>query len=235
MAVGSGKNLTKKQLEGLVGELQREVEALTNARSEAETNLETAHETIRGQIEALNTARAEVAAAEEAANAARAQAAAAEDARAALQAQVNAATGGGDQVAGNPAVVMPLIERPTGSGWSIREAMQVDHVDYAEIQRTIRSLVICSQLDWTDDFRRQDADKLATMFRAARKAHPVLHRYINNWATAAIARQYMQNKRKHAYKQGYIKKRPNAMDGNNKRQHDDDDAMGGAGAGGTGA
>ena len=41
----------------------------------------------------------------------------------------------------------------------------------------------------------------------ARTAHPVLNRYANNWATAAIACQYMQNKRKYSYKQGYISKR----------------------------
>ncbi|KAJ2985602.1 hypothetical protein NUW54_g10099 [Trametes sanguinea] len=115
--------------------------------------------------------------------------------------------------------------------------MNVSHEDYAEIQRTIRSLVIRSQLDWTDDFRRQDADKMANLFRAARKAHPVLRRYVNNWATAAIARQYMQNKRKHAYKQGYIKKRPNGMDGDGprRRREDEDDAMGGAGTSGLNA
>ncbi|CDO70456.1 hypothetical protein BN946_scf184496.g6 [Trametes cinnabarina] len=224
--VGSGKNLTKKQLEALFEELQREIGALTNvtarglsctlnpaAQTEAETSLETAHETIRGQVEALNNARAEVAAAEEGANAARAQAAAAEEVRDALQVQLNQveAAAGGDQAGAAANPIIPLIDRPTGSGWSIREAMEVNRADYAEIQRTIRSLVIRSQLDWTDDFRRQDADKLANMFRA-----------------------YMQNKRKHAYKQGYIKKRPSAMDGDNQRRDDDDDAMGGAGAGSMG-
>ncbi|KAI0826956.1 hypothetical protein BC628DRAFT_1418998 [Trametes gibbosa] len=113
--------------------------------------------------------------------------------------------------------------------------MEVDHADYAEIQCTIRSLVIRSQLDWTDDFRRQDTDKLATMFRAARKAHPILRRFVNNWATAAIARQYMQNKRKHAYKQGYIKKRSNATDWTHQRREDEDDSMGGAAGLGLGA
>lgn len=51
---------------------------------------------------------------------------------------------------------------------------------------------------------------------------------MNNWATAAIARQYMQNKRKHAYKQGYIKKRPAPGDQRDgPRRDDDNDEMGG--------
>ena len=71
----------------------------------------------------------------------------------------------------------------------------------------------------------------------ARKAHPVLRRYVNNWATAAIARQYMQNKRKHAYKNGYIKKRTNPADGDDAaggrrdgRRDDDDNNSSGAAA-----
>ncbi len=41
-------------------------------------------------------------------------------------------------------------------------------------QRTIRSLVVRAQLDWTEDFRRQDSERLATLFRAARTYPPVL-------------------------------------------------------------
>ncbi len=67
----------------------------------------------------------------------------------------------------------------------------------------------------------------------ARTAHPVLRRYTNNWATAAIARQYMSNKRKHAYKQGYINKRGGTdkenLPGGGRRRRDDEGSAGGAG------
>ncbi|PIL23639.1 hypothetical protein GSI_14952 [Ganoderma sinense ZZ0214-1] len=149
----------------------------------------------------LSTAQAALAAAE-------AQIATAEAAHDLLQQQLDEAAaaaqaplGPGDQLNG------PQIPRPTGPSWSIRELMQVTPSEYAEIQRTVRSLVIRASLDWTDNFRCQDPDKLATLFRAACAAHPILQCYTNNWATAAIAHQYMQNKRKHAYKQGYISKR----------------------------
>ncbi|KAJ8468537.1 hypothetical protein ONZ51_g9570 [Trametes cubensis] len=218
------KNLTKKQLETLVSDLQKEVESLTlgTARTQVETELEavrqteleavrqTANEHVQALVsaqaqiaaaeQATIVARTQVAIAEEAAEVAQAQAAAAEAARAVLQQQLNAAaTAPAAAGTGDGLEDLPEIARPAGSGWSIRESMDMNRADYAEVQRTIRGLVIRAQLDWTEDFRRQDADKLATLFRAARKAHPVLRRYINNWATAAIAKQYMQNKRKHAY------------------------------------
>ena len=124
-------------------------------------------------------------------------------------------------------------------GRSMRRSRYVPHCTHALPsphsfhlgKRTIRSLVIRAVLDWTDDFRHQDVDKMAMLFRAvrilacssmpsysmappylsvllqARTAHPILNQYANNWATAAIACQYMQNKRKYSYKQGYISKR----------------------------
>ncbi|OJT08401.1 hypothetical protein TRAPUB_689 [Trametes pubescens] len=222
-------NLTKKQLEALVDDLRKDIETLYIAQTQLDEDLEAANGTILEQREALT-------AAEEAIAAARTHVLTVEAERDQVQVQLHQAQqnlAAAPPAAEAPAVNagLPDIPRPNGNGWSIREAMDLDRVDYAEIQRTVRSLVIRSQLDWTDDFRRQDADKLATMFRAARKSHPVLRRYINNWATAAIARQYMQNKRKHAYKQGYIKKKPNAADQSNQRRPDEDDSMGGAAAG----
>ncbi|KAH9910605.1 uncharacterized protein BXZ73DRAFT_83401 [Epithele typhae] len=123
-------------------------------------------------------------------------------ATAAANTAANANQGGGNV----PGPVVNIIPTPH-SPVSIRHAMGVTQNLYANIQHTIRTLTICSQLDWTDDFRRQDPECLAMLFRAARTAHPELRRYENNWAMAAIARQYMQNKCKHAYRQGYISKK----------------------------
>ncbi|KAM5530026.1 hypothetical protein V8D89_016308 [Ganoderma adspersum] len=172
---------TKKDLENLIQDLHEEVKLLTEDRTWITDELSAAQD-------ALTAAQAQVIAAQEAT-------AAAEAARDLLQQQLDDTA---DAAAQAPLDQLnaPQIPQPTGSGWSIQESMQC----------TIRTLVICATLDWTDDFCRQDPDKLATLFRAAHAAHPILARYISNWATAAIARQYMQNKRKHAYKQGYISK-----------------------------
>ena len=38
----------------------------------------------------------------------------------------------------------------------------------------------------------------------ARKEHPVLRRYVGDWATAVITKTYMQNRRKYARRNGYM-------------------------------
>lgn len=47
-------------------------------------------------------------------------------------------------------------------------ALALYYLCHNSFQRTIRSLVIRAVLDWTDDFRHQDAEKMATLFRAVR-------------------------------------------------------------------
>ncbi len=87
---------------------------------------------IRGELDAM---RAQLATAEEAAVNARAEAEAATQLQAQLQAQLDAAAA---QPEGPPAqdgaANLPAIPRPAGTGWSIREAMELDHGDYSEIQ-----------------------------------------------------------------------------------------------------
>ncbi|KAM5536909.1 hypothetical protein V8D89_009456 [Ganoderma adspersum] len=182
---------TKKDLENLIQDPREEVKLLTKDRTRITDELSAAQDV-------LTATQAQVIAAQEAT-------AAAEAARDLLQQQLDDAAAAAAQAPPDQ-LNAPQILRPIGSGWSIQESMQVTPVEYAEIQHTVRTLVIRATLDWTDDFRRQDPDKLATLFHAARAAHPILARYVSNWATAAIAHQYMQNKRKHAYKQGYISK-----------------------------
>ena len=90
-----------------------------------------------------------------------------------------------------------------------------------------------SGLDWKRDFRRQDPEKLALMFRAVSASvsqhrydaltfhclssslrllqaagdFPVLKNYANQWATGVIARQYMQHIRRQARDRGIIARR----------------------------
>ncbi|KAI8998958.1 hypothetical protein BD414DRAFT_533757 [Trametes punicea] len=102
-----------------------------------------------------------------------------------------------------------MIPRPKpqkGRHIRIRQGMRIDLSDYKAIQRTIRKLVVKVSLDWTKDFRLQDAEKLAMLYSLARQAYPVLGRYEDNWATAELAKQYMQNARSHARSEGYLEK-----------------------------
>lgn len=138
----------------------------------------------QGQVEA---AQAQAVAAEQAAARAQAEADAAQQLQVQLQADLQAAVavqGAGAAAMQDDAINLPDIPRPPGTGWSIREAMELGRSDYTEIQvslndihagiltynqcdqRTIRTLVVRAQLDWTDDFRRQDPERLATFFRA---------------------------------------------------------------------
>lgn len=151
----------------------------------------------------LETAQQALVTAQTEAATAQAAAAAAQAAHDVLQQQLQNApqpqaqlAGGGAGAAGN--VNLPQIDRPEGTRWSIREAMQLSRAEYAEIQvshlspnvvpnnghltrvllhwqRTIRNLVIRAQLDWTEDFRRQDPDKMAILFRAVRTNLGRLH------------------------------------------------------------
>ncbi|KAI0645016.1 hypothetical protein C8Q79DRAFT_969142 [Trametes meyenii] len=42
------------------------------------------------------------------------------------------------------------------------------------------------------------------LFKQAADDHPILKRFQNSWLTAELAKQYLQNKRRHAVKRGYI-------------------------------
>ncbi|KAI0707241.1 hypothetical protein C8Q76DRAFT_799066 [Earliella scabrosa] len=177
---------TKAQLAALVDELTAQIAA---ANIDRETNAITLAEiqaTLQQQTTALHAAQARAEAAEA-------------DAAAANAAATTAAA-----AAPAPPVDEPIVPKPAGSRFNIRNAMGVSYNEYCAIRATIHILVKASQLKWKEDFRRQDPQDLALFFRAARKEHPILKKYANNWAAAAIARTYMQNMRKHARKQGYI-------------------------------
>ncbi|KAI0691670.1 hypothetical protein C8Q76DRAFT_698462 [Earliella scabrosa] len=179
---------TKAQLAATIDELTAQIATANLDREANSATLAGIQATLEQQTAALNAAQARAEAAE--AQAAAAQAAAAQAAAA------NAAIAPQEE----PAVV----PKPAGSRFNIRNAMDVTYNEYCAIRATIHILVKASQLKWKEDFRRQDPHDLALFFRAARKEHPILKKYARDWATAAIARTYMQNMRKHARKRGYI-------------------------------
>ncbi len=108
---------------------EHDIPEIHTARDTAEGELVTAHQ-------ALTTAQAEAATAQQ-------TAAAAQAAQAALQQQLQNAPQiqgqpgvGGVAVAGNAvgAANLPMIDRPTGTRWSIQEAMQLTRAEYTEVQ-----------------------------------------------------------------------------------------------------
>ncbi|KAF9237354.1 hypothetical protein BU15DRAFT_76070 [Melanogaster broomeanus] len=68
-------------------------------------------------------------------------------------------------------------------------------------------------LDYNLKLAQQPVAALGKLFRLARKRHPVLERFQNDWATAQLVRQFLQNKRKQENK-----KRKEAGNPNDHRQ-----------------
>ncbi|PIL33986.1 hypothetical protein GSI_03694 [Ganoderma sinense ZZ0214-1] len=110
--------LTKKDLEEIVMGLRADVSDLTTRYMQA--------------TEELNTSQEALAEAHTALTAAQDTTAAAEAARADLQQQLDNAAAAPQGVL-EEQVNVPLIPHPSGSGWSIRESMQVTKPEYAEI------------------------------------------------------------------------------------------------------
>ncbi|KAI0714183.1 hypothetical protein C8T65DRAFT_738856 [Cerioporus squamosus] len=102
------------------------------------------------------------------------------------------------------AQALPTIPKPAGVLRNLEELSGLSHADYKAVQRTVRNLVVRADLDVTQDFRRQCPESLAKLYKAAREEHPILRRFQNNWMTAELAKQFLQNRRKHAVRQGYI-------------------------------
>ncbi|KAM5537726.1 hypothetical protein V8D89_008613 [Ganoderma adspersum] len=151
-------------------------------------------ETLTQQAQQLDDAQARALAAE-------AEVQAATIAAAQVQAQAEAAAAAAPP---GPPGELEAIPKPSAQRYNIREAMNLDDQEYLTIRATIHDLVKSAQLKWRDEFRHQDPAKLGHLFKAARKEHPVLRRYVGDWATAVIAKTYMQNMRKYARRRGYM-------------------------------
>ncbi|KAI0758441.1 hypothetical protein BC629DRAFT_1598034 [Irpex lacteus] len=152
------------------------------------------------QATAENALRAERDAARADADAARADA---DAARADAQAAVAAAAAN----AGDNHAAPGMIPKPRGK-FSLRQAMGLGDpekkIQYRAIQRTIHELVILASINWKLDYRKQDPIKLGNLFQAANEDHPILATFENNWATAELIKQFLQNRRKYAYSLGIL-------------------------------
>ncbi|THU81295.1 hypothetical protein K435DRAFT_873507 [Dendrothele bispora CBS 962.96] len=82
---------------------------------------------------------------------------------------------------------------------------------YNSILRSVRDAVSESRIAWQKAWSEISASEKAILFtvltvhiRQLRERHPILARFENDWATEAMVRQYMKNKRKTHYAQGSL-------------------------------
>ncbi|KAG1898840.1 uncharacterized protein F5891DRAFT_1190322 [Suillus fuscotomentosus] len=67
---------------------------------------------------------------------------------------------------------------------------------YISIQGDVHLLCAQVGLDFRTKYVHQPAEVLSKIFKLARREHPYLKQFQNDWATAEITKQYLQNKRK---------------------------------------
>ncbi|KAF7975568.1 hypothetical protein HWV62_9265 [Athelia sp. TMB] len=109
-----------------------------------------------------------------------------------------------------------LMEKPKGSGWNIQIAMGLrgkgtNRDKYKAIQlpvfdskRAIRDLALNAGIEWEVSWRDVPSSKKAMLYDVCRERHPYLARFKNDWATEAIVKQYLGNKRQRAYDMGWL-------------------------------
>ncbi|KAJ3001435.1 hypothetical protein NUW54_g6424 [Trametes sanguinea] len=102
----------------------------------------------------------------------------------------------------------PIVQRPRGSagyGFNLRHAMGLgDNLKlYRSIQRTVRALVGNAGLDHRVIWRRQPKEVIGKVLRVARKRQPYLRRFVNDWATEELAKQYLKNRRAYCRRMNY--------------------------------
>ncbi|KAJ7868166.1 hypothetical protein B0H13DRAFT_2064625 [Mycena leptocephala] len=76
--------------------------------------------------------------------------------------------------------------------------------------RTLRDLVLQARINWEVQWSEVPAASKAQLYAVARERHPYLARFTNDWATEEIVKQYIKNKRRHAYKNGWLEPPPNS-------------------------
>ncbi|KIJ60002.1 hypothetical protein HYDPIDRAFT_170545 [Hydnomerulius pinastri MD-312] len=91
-----------------------------------------------------------------------------------------------------------------------------------DIQASVHHLCSRVGLDFNVKFVDQPPAALGKLFRLARHSHPELERFQNDWATAALVRQYLQNKRKQENKKRKAEAEPRNR-GNKRSRFDDYD------------
>ncbi|KAF7981493.1 hypothetical protein HWV62_33035 [Athelia sp. TMB] len=126
-----------------------------------------------------------------------------------------------DQAALNPADAdqIQVIMKPKGEagdgkrGFNLRDAMDLDGDDnkelYEAIQRSVKNGAIMARLDMSADYRRQDPEKIADVFKYVRKVHAYMtrKRFPADWAAGEMLKQYLRNYRRYSVKKGRMESR----------------------------
>lgn len=90
-------------------------------------------------------------------------------------------------------------------------------------QRHIHELTLNARINWEVPWAQIPAQDKVSLYQVvriyqvmvrhgadnleipkARERHPILGQYVNDWATEELVKQYIKNKRKHAYAKRYI-------------------------------
>ncbi|KAF9471608.1 hypothetical protein BDN70DRAFT_938823 [Pholiota conissans] len=105
-----------------------------------------------------------------------------------------------------------MISRPPGTcstNWSLQVEMGLagsaaKDAKYAALLRGMRDLVLNAGVNWEVGWKEIPAAQKGKVFQVARDRYPILKRYINDWATAEMVKQYIKNKRAHHYHNGWL-------------------------------
>ncbi|KAF5309635.1 hypothetical protein D9758_018933 [Tetrapyrgos nigripes] len=112
-----------------------------------------------------------------------------------------------------PSTDTATIPRPRGTAgkdFSIQVAMNLagsvaKDVKYKALQRRVKDLVGHARVPYDIPWKDVAVQTKSLLFEAARQDQPFLRRYQNDWATEELSKQYLKNKRKNAYKNGWLK------------------------------
>ncbi|KIM58944.1 hypothetical protein SCLCIDRAFT_27650 [Scleroderma citrinum Foug A] len=94
------------------------------------------------------------------------------------------------------------IDKPKGSagnGFALIDEMELQdkRQTYLNIQCTVRALCHEGGLNLQRMYCQQSTRDLANIFEVAKKCHPYLNRFRNNWAAVELVKRYLANHRKH--------------------------------------
>ncbi|THU76248.1 hypothetical protein K435DRAFT_879478 [Dendrothele bispora CBS 962.96] len=106
-------------------------------------------------------------------------------------------------------IKVPKPEGQAGKDYSLAVKMGLSRSTnsqrrYNALLRSMRDAVSESRIPWQREWAQIDAADKAMLFAIMRQRDPFLSRFENDWASEAMVRQYLKNKRKTAYKQGTL-------------------------------
>ncbi|KAJ7028736.1 hypothetical protein C8F04DRAFT_52437 [Mycena alexandri] len=100
------------------------------------------------------------------------------------------------------------IERPKGTAgndFNIQDEMGLggcdeDRQQYLTIMAETRDLVLEAGIKWEVPWSKTPAELKGKFYAVARERHPILKRYVNDWAAEELAKQFIKNRRRGAYR-----------------------------------